>query len=116
MSFKNFGIYLLGRIPLSMFWINVAFPLLSLGGGCGCSLSRAQRTSTPVLAAGVGCGLFLLSLVMVGATRGDGWMALGWAMLPSVAWAVHSVDAAGGLHVAEGEQPFEMAPAMEDQA
>ncbi len=69
--------YLLGRVPLALLWIGVAW-----GSPCCCG-DRITLTA-PIKSAGAGCGLFLLSLVMAGVDPDHSqWMALGWFMLPT---------------------------------
>jgi hypothetical protein len=69
--------YLVGRVPLGLLWVGVA-----LGSPCSCG--EAIALTAAVKCAGVGCGLFLLSLVMAGVDPDHKqWMILGWIMLPS---------------------------------
>ena len=69
--------YLVGRVPLALLWVGVA-----LGSPCCCGEPIALTAA--VKCAGVGCALFLLSLVMAGVDPDHKqWMILGWIMLPS---------------------------------
>lgn len=69
--------YLIGRVPLALLWVGV-------GLGFPCCCGEQIVLTTPTKGAGIGCSLFLLSLVMAGVDPDHKqWMALGWIMLPA---------------------------------